>query len=255
MLRTLANGVHWIGNSHQFSPTEAIHVSAYLLQTDEGAVLVDSGSHYHEDEIMDAIKTQLDGQPLSAIIVSHADLPHAGNVTQIREMWSEVDVICATAAPELVGVLNPVNCNPGEELNISDTTFSFIDAPLADITDTVWVYEHQTKTLFTADGFGNHHAPTEAGLTYDEVDGGVTNEQIYEYHRNMFRWLEYVDPDLLTDAVESLFEGFNVRCIAPTHGHPVIGEDVDEYISRFIDILVEIIESYPTQDYETETRQ
>jgi len=246
--RDITTDVTWIAETFEFGPEEGTHVSVFLVETDDGHVLIDSGSHYHEAEILAEVSESLGEDRLAGLIVSHADLPHAGNVGSLAEQLGDFEVYCATAAPELVGVPVTVNCSPGETVEIGDHMFTFIDAPLADITDTVWVYDHGSKTLFTADGFGNYHHPEDADAVSTELDDSITAERIFEYHRTMFRWLELVDPDRLAADVNDLFERFDVECIAPTHGNPIVGADVEPYVERFNEVLVDIVASYELAD-------
>jgi flavorubredoxin len=248
MRRNITPDVTWIAETFEFEPDRQTHVSVFLVETDEGHVLIDSGSHYHEEEILAEIRESVGTNELAGIVVSHADLPHAGNVDSLAAELGEFEVYCATAAPELVGIPVTVNCSPGETLELGDHSFTFIDAPLADITDTVWVFDHESGTLFTSDGFGSYHHPDNAEAISTELDDSITAEQIYEYHRTMFRWLELVDPDRLAADVNDLFERFDVECIAPTHGNPIVGADVEPYVERFNDVLRDIVTSYEVSD-------
>lgn len=248
MRRDITPDVTWIAESFEFEPDKQTHVSVFLVETDEGHVLIDSGSHYHEEDILAEIRESVGDDELAGIVVSHADLPHAGNVGSLAEELGEFEVYCATAAPELVGIPVTVNCSPGETLEIGDHSFTFIDAPLADITDTVWVFDHESGTMFTSDGFGSYHHPDDADAVSAELDNSITAEQIYEYHRTMFRWLELVDPDRLAADITDLFERFDVEQIAPTHGNPIVGADVEPYVDRFTDVLRDIVTSYERAD-------
>lgn len=62
--------------------------------------------------------------------------------------------------------------------------FSFIDPPLADRNQTVWIFDHGSGLLVTADGFGIHHALAETGphdrghrwRDHESPDRGVPSE-------------------------------------------------------------------------------
>ncbi|QLG61917.1 oxygen-binding di-iron domain-containing protein [Halorarum salinum] len=243
MRRTVHQDIEWISEPYDFGDG-LVHVSVFLLKNDGESILVDTGSHYHEEAIVEEIQNASNNGSLEGVIVSHADLPHAGNVGSLEDTLGGFDVICATAAPELVGVSVDIGCNPGERLTVAGRLISFIDAPLADITDTVWAFDHDTGTLFTADGFGNHHQDSETEYTSEDLSGNVSSERIYEYHRQMFRWLEFVDPERLIDDVDEIFSTYDVDCIAPTHGTPIIGADIEPYLERFNTTVREIIMSY-----------
>lgn len=253
MRRQITTDVTWIAETFEFDEDEQTHVSVFLVETEDGYVLMDSGSHYHEEDILSEVTESMGEDRLAGLIVSHADLPHAGNVGSLVKELGEFEVYCATAAPELVGVPVTVNCSPGETVEISDHNFTLIDAPLADITDTIWVYHHESKTLFTSDAFGSYHHSEDADAVSTELDDSITAERTFEYHRTMFRWLELIDPERLSADVNHLFERFDVECIAPTHGNPIVGADVEPYIERFNEVLYDIVVSYELADESVST--
>jgi predicted RecB family nuclease len=64
----------------------------------------------------------------------------------------------------------------------------------------------------------------------------------------MFRWLEYVDWSRLLAAIEDLFEEFEIDYIAPTHGTPIVEEDIERYRNRLEKSLEEVTEAHSESD-------
>lgn len=57
-------------------------------------------------------------------------------------------------------------------------------------------------------------------------------------------WLRDVDPEQLRAALESILGRFDVSWVAPIHGHPIAGEDLDRYLDRLIDAAERIAGEY-----------
>jgi flavorubredoxin len=231
--RELSDNVTWIGDTYPVRGELHVHVSVFLVETPDGYVLIDTGSHYFEETIVTEVSEAAGDADLDAVLVSHADLPHTGNIDSLRDRLGDFELYSATSAPELVGIPSPIECHPGETMSIAGHEFSFTDGPLADITDTVWVYDHGDGTLFSADGFGSYHRPEDRAKLSSEFPDGVPTEYIFEYHYRMFRWLKYVDCSRLIVAIDDLFDEFEIDYIAPTHGTPVVETGVDQYRTRF----------------------
>ncbi len=228
----LSDGVHWLNHTHE-TTTDSEHVAAYLLETDDTYVLVDSGAHHHEDGIRDDLRSIMGGPNLDAIVLSHPDLPHSGNIRAVQDLGDDVELICANSSPELVGLPERTRCEPGGTMAVQGRTMSFIDPPLADIIFTTWPYDHETGTLFTADGFGVFHTPDERDHVYREDLEGLTVERLREFHVHTLRWLPMIEPELLMDHVRGIFDQYDVSFLAPAHGNPIAGELIPEYLDRF----------------------
>lgn len=211
-----------------------LHVSLYLLSgADGGRTVVDSGSFYHRERILDRLRRETGDGGVDAIILSHSDYPHAGNVSAFRRDWGDIEIVASSGAPDIQGLPYATKARLGEEMEVLGRRVAFVDPPLADRSHTCWIYDHRTAALFTADGFGNHHRPGPAcaATSRDRADG-IDAGEVLEYHRDALRWLRYVDPTKLMDRLRSILGEREVRWIAPVHGNPVAGEDVPEYLRK-----------------------
>jgi flavorubredoxin len=239
---TLTDDVRWINECFPHDERHE-HVSVYLIRS-EASILVDSGSFYHRGTIKERIARATDGDGLDAIVLSHSDYPHAGNVSEFREEWGDVELVASSGSPELQGLSDARRCKIGESLTVSGRRFSFIDPPLADRSHTTWIYDHGSGVLFTADGFGNYHSPGECGDTSRDFENTVPAEAVYEFHAENLVWLRYVDPEKLRAALTAIFDEYDVSYVAPIHGNPIAGPDVDEYVDRLVDAAGRIASEY-----------
>ena len=99
----LGGGVSWVHES--FPETHGhIHVSVYLVDAPEGAILMDSGSFHHRQRLADRISDATAGRGVGAIILSHSDYPHSGNIPAFRRDWGDFEIVASCGDPELQGL-------------------------------------------------------------------------------------------------------------------------------------------------------
>lgn len=239
----LTDDVHWINESYDLGGLYE-HVAVYLVREGDRYVLIDSGSFHHREGIKREIEELTDGSGLDAMVLSHSDYPHSGNVSEFKDEWGDVELVASSGSPEIQGLPEATKCEIGGEMVIAGRRFSFIDPPLADRSHTTWIYDHGAEILFAADGFGNYHAADEADYTSAEFADGIPEERIYEFHRDNLVWLRYVDPEKLGAALEAIFDEYPVRFVAPIHGNPITGDDLDGYMDRLIESAGRIAGGY-----------
>lgn len=243
MTTELTNEVIWINECYTHGGRHE-HVSAYLIQDNSGTILIDSGSFYHRKAIRAGIINATNGDGIDAIVLSHSDYPHSGNVSEFREEWGDVELVASSGSPEIQGLSDARQCRIDESLAVQGRTFSFIDPPLADRSHTTWIYDHGSKVLFTADGFGSYHDPIDCDKTSRDFADGISTESILEFHQNNLVWLRYVDADKLAVALDSIVESYEISYVAPIHGHPIHRTDLDGFLDRLIKSARRIADGY-----------
>lgn len=243
MTTKLIDEVIWINECYPHGDQHE-HVSTYLIRGDSGTILIDSGSFYHREAIRAGIIDATKGDGIDAIVLSHSDYPHSGNVSAFREEWDDVELVASSGSPEIQGLSNARRCRIGGSLSIREREFSFIDPPLADRSHTTWIYDHRSEVLFTADGFGSYHNPTDCAKTSRAFADGISAESIQEFHRNNLVWLRYVDADKLATALNSIIKSYDISYVAPIHGHPIHRTDLDGFINRLIESARQIADGY-----------
>ncbi|MGM0591450.1 MAG: MBL fold metallo-hydrolase [Halobacteriota archaeon] len=239
----LTPDVLWINESYEVRDGEYVHVAVYLISESDSTILVDTGSFYHRDAITAQIEEATDR--VDSIILSHGDAPHGGNLHAFNNTWDDIQLVSAAGTPEIQGypTTDYRRCRIGEDMIVEGRRFSFIDPPLADRNHTVWIYDHGSKVLVTADGFGNHHTEDESDLTSGDFDDGIDTARIHDFHRDALRWLRFVDPEKLRVSLESIFDAYDISYVAPIHGNPIASDDIETYMDRLMDSVGEIRDS------------
>lgn len=243
MAVSLPNDVLWIAECYHHEESHE-HVGVYLLAHENSYIAIDSGSVYHREAIREGIEEATDGAGIDAIVLSHSDYPHSGNVSAFRETWGDVSLVASSGAPESQGLADARHCEIGGETDVLGRRLRFIDPPLADRSHTTWIHDPASRTLFTADGFGAVHQPGECDRLSTDFGDGIDSEAIYDYHRENLVWLRYVDPRKLRGTLKEILEGHEVEAIAPVHGHPIVGEDIPKTVNRVIEAAGRISEEY-----------
>jgi len=243
----LTRSVEWL---HQCYPREDQHehVSVYLLRAPDGFVLVDTGSFYHRAGVESAVETATGGGGLDAIVLSHSDYPHAGNISPLGAGTDEVELVASSGTPEQQGLPDARKVTIGEETTVQGRRLSLIDPPLADRSHTTWIYEHGDGVLFTADGFGAYHEPGRCDEVSTAYEDGISASAIRAFHRDNLVWLRYVDTEKLRTAIEDIFGTYDVKAVAPVHGPPVVGDDVEPYRERLYAAAAKIADGYSVRE-------
>lgn len=242
---TLGAGLVWINECFPISRDEHEHVSVYLLNVPGARIVVDSGSFYHRENIRSRLHDVTDGEGPDALILSHSDYPHAGNVSAFREEWGDIEIVASSGAPEIQGLPYATKCSIGGSMEVRGRKFSFIDPPLADRSHTTWIYDHTSGALFTSDGFGNMHRPGECSWLDSDFPDGIPTEEVYRYHRAALSWLRYVDPPRLEKAIRRILDEFAPAWICPVHGNVIAAADSARYLERLVSSVTRITEEHP----------
>jgi flavorubredoxin len=247
----LTDDVHWLNESLDIGG-EYMHVSAYLVEADGQFVLVDTGSFNDRESIQSQISEITGGAGLDVVVVSHADLPHSGNVPWFLERYEDLEVIVSTTLPDVVGLpASSTIVDFGESRDVCGRTFTFGSPPLLDLFNTIWAYDHPSGVLFTADGFGNYHDLADRDRTSAELPDGVSAESIYAYLNDSIRWLRYADPEKLHAGLDSFLSNYEIEYIAPIHGNPIHRSDLDTYLDRFEDAVRRITDEFDPENVVT----
>ncbi len=228
----LADSLHWLRTCHEEADHHT-HVSQYLVDTADGHVLVDAGTG-HPDELVAAVNQLTDGRGPEALLLTHCILPHTRNVGPIRDEFGDVEVFCPIGVPQLVGLSEARPQVTNETEAIAGGQFTFMDPLLTDVVVSSWIYHHETGTLFTAEGVGHYHRPGDCDRTSTEFSDGIPRELISTFADDKLKFLEYVDGSKLRIAFDTLLQEYEIERIAPMHGNPVVGSDVEPYLDRLV---------------------
>ncbi len=224
-------------------------VCVYVMTNRGQAILIDCGSHLHRQVVMEELTDVLDGAEPAYVFLTHSELPHSGNLQKIVDRWPDIQVITSSILLKYIEIapIMPLDqiipIAPGERRGFAGRELRFVNALLKDQPGSQWIFDPQTGTMFTGDGFGYYHPPGSCALFSDQLEGGVPKEYFSEYHRHAFRFLRWTVPGKLNAAIDQLLAEYRVEIIAPTHGNAIRG-DIPAHVEKLKDTITEICAAY-----------
>lgn len=227
----LSPDVSWVHESFEEPSGLHVHVSVFLIASDEGPILMDSGSFHHRESLASRIEAATGGAGIATLILSHSDYPHSGNIPAFRSDWGDFEIVASCGDADIQGLPYARRVKIGETAQIRGRDFTFLDPPLADRSHTTWVYDHDSRTLFVADGFGMLHEPDMGEAHWGEFDVDARREGVHAFHEQTLPWLEFAEPELVMGAIRGMLDEHPPAWIAPIHGPPIAEADIPAYLS------------------------
>ncbi|UHQ98227.1 MBL fold metallo-hydrolase (plasmid) [Natrinema zhouii] len=225
-----------------FDGDRLVHVcnNAYFIDGEQ-TLLYDTVSPGARNQLMDALEELLNGNSLDYVVPSHPEAPHAGNANALLQRYPDATLLSSAygRGEELYYLDQGRQVEAGETLDLGGYTVEFLDATFPDTAFHIWLKEHTSNTLFTADWMGSPHLEGECLLFSDELDSPLSAKQIMEFQARALRWLQYCDPELVHRSIDDLIQTHNPDIVCPAHG-TVIREDAVAYMEemkRVVDMI------------------
>ncbi len=229
---TLPNAGEYAGNRIVDYP-----FSAFLI-VDERSLLIDTCGPVQRQSFLDALNHALGGRRLDYIWISHIELPHAGNAPAIKAAYPDARIVAMAGGEnyQLHALDNAETVSPGDVLSLGGHEVEMVDALFVDHGLSQWLYESRSGMLFTADWAHNLHEPAR-GHCFKFIDemmaSGYDDETLIDDLKvnawYQFPWLAWGDSGKILAAIDALFDRYDVRILAPSHGN-VIRHDVARYV-------------------------
>lgn len=220
-----------------------VHIpqNAYLFVGDE-TLLFDTLSPAARHWVVDAVDEVLEGRPLDYLVVSHPDVPHAGNAHRILRAHPD----CTLVAPavgvdhELYHLDDARKVGPGDGLDLGGHQVVFQEASFVDAPIHIWMMEQSTRTLLPVDWLGLPHMDGECGRFTDELglDEDEWVSRLIEFHGRVMFWYEYVDVQKVHAEIDRIVRELDPRHLAPAHGLFVRREP-----KRFLEWMKPVVEA------------
>jgi flavorubredoxin len=253
--REIVPGIHWIqecgpdrfdladstpgldGSWYRAGAPLHLPQNAYLLRG-EKTLLFDTLSPAAAPWVVAAVDEVLAGAPLDYLVVSHPDVPHAGNTMRILRAHPEATLVAPRfgethALYHLDGALK---VGPDDALDLGGIEARFHEATFLDHSMHMWMSEAATGTLFTVDWLGFPHMEGECLRFAHEVDTPVSVARLVEFHGRVMFWFQYVDVARMKEAIDRVWETFRPAIVASGHGLPVL-RDTHDYFDHMKEVV------------------
>lgn len=222
-----------------FDGDRLVHVcnNAYFINGEQ-TLLYDTVSPGAREQLMDALEELLDGDSLDYVVPSHPEAPHAGNANAILRRYPDATLLSSAygRGEELYYLDQGRKVEAGETLDLGGYTVEFLEATFPDTAFHIWLKEHTSNALFTADWMGSPHLEGDCLRFADELDTPLSPEQILEFQARALRWFQYCDPEPVKAAIDDLIEVHEPEIICPGHG-TVIREDAVTHLAEMKDVI------------------
>ena len=232
----VAKGVKYIGVDDldidlfegQYEVPLGVSYNSYLIE-DEKVAIMDTVDSRKTDEWLANLETALAGRTPDYLIVQHLEPDHAGSIMVAMEKYPNMVAVCSKKARpmfkrffdvELGDRLQAVD--EGDTLALGEHQLQFFMAPMVHWPEVMVTYEHLTKILFAADGFGKFGA-----LSKEEEDDEGWACEARRYYFNIVGKYGAMVQQLLKKASQ-----LDIQTICPLHG-PILTEDLGYYIDLY----------------------
>jgi anaerobic nitric oxide reductase flavorubredoxin len=226
MGKKITNKVTWVGKTDwelrkfhgdEFSTHRGSSYNSYLIR-DKKNVLIDTVWMPYDREFISKLKQEIDLNKIDYIIANHGEIDHSGSLPALMNEIPDTPIYCtANAVKSIKGQYhkdwNFIPVKTGDKLEIGDSTFTFIEAPMLHWPDTMFTYMSKDNILFSNDGFGQHFA--SESLFNDTVDDGQLKEEALKYYANI---LSPYSPMVVKKIKEITGMNLPIDLICPSHG-------------------------------------
>lgn len=209
--------------------------NSYLVNTHEGAVLIETVKEKYFDQYLEKIKEKIgDLNQIKYIITNHTEPDHAGSIGRLIKVCPDITVIGSKTAIMYLKELLNMNFNylTAESLKtfaFGEKTFEFIPAPFLHWPDSMYTYLSTDHVLFTCDSFGSHYSP-KYGIKLSEVpqseEANYQDALLYYYTAIFSPFKPYV-----LKAIDKI-KDLKLEMVCNGHG-PVLDTRIDEIIETY----------------------
>lgn len=222
-----------------YEPDRDLHNidNCFLLRGSERTLLFDNLGPNSTAHILEVLDDLVDSGELDYVAISHDEAPHAANTHRVLDAYPEATLVVnggdgsGSRLHELVlaDIDDVRSVDFGDTIDLGSYTVEFVEPAILDTAMTTWLFEHETRTLFTADSFGNPHHEGECDRFADEMTPMTWGRRI-QYEGRALPWFDYADFDRINGALERIFRRYEPERIASAHGNPV-RENAEEHFA------------------------
>ncbi|MBD3307431.1 MBL fold metallo-hydrolase [candidate division KSB3 bacterium] len=180
--------IYWVGvvdwnlrDFHGFTTPKGGSYNAYLLDGPE-PILIDTVKRPFAEELLGKIREIVDISTIKHLVVNHIEPDHSGSLPVVLEAAPHATIY--TDEISRIGLKKYYQIDremqivrTGDERQLGDRLFRFIEVPMAHWPDSMISYLPQEKVLFSSDVFGQFNATSER-FDY-EVDPPYKDAAVY----------------------------------------------------------------------------
>lgn len=266
------------------SPGRWLPMQTYVLQDGDSAVIVDTSVTALRPQLAEGLQHLLGENSTADVVMTRYNFDTLVNFPWLRRTFKVEHLYTSLLAGFVLGTdevmsfvdafeeahteaqvkwaagVEPMGLPQNADFEAGGRKMRCVAAPLR-LLLTNWVYDYDTKTLFSSDswGIGTVATPTERPVIESSDHHSLTRDAVATALVNRFDWLAGADTDPVRKAIDDFFDTYPVERIAPSHGAVIEGaenvalvrEYSDEVLKDFrttpLPRLVVDSDSYPTR--------
>ena len=229
--------------------------NCYTVMENDRVYLIDTGVAAHRQIILDQLKTLLPpGKPVTAFL-TRSEYTCSGNLAAICNTGVVEELVTSSRNPfagstDIVrGLTDNVRRTEPERGSIVPLGASqdlLIVPSLIRLLTMFWVYDEQSKTMFTSDLFGHVSvgSPADRPVVDSLDDDHTTYEQVRDHTLMRYHWLPMATTEPLIAWLEKIFDTYEINVIAPTSGCVLVGALV---VRKHYELMVELLRRVPEE--------
>ena len=248
--RKIMPDLYWLGGCSNSGawPGRSIHGArheatvTYIILGSEKTLMVDTGHFGHWYALEEQLESVLQGRTLDYVFPTHQEIPHAGNLGRLLELYPEAKAVGDVRDYHLfhpeIDLDRLQIMGDGDRVSLGDRDFVFVEAIWKDLSGTMWGYDSKIETLFTSDGFGMVH------MHEDDICDLMPHEMpevVLDTHRQRyaapFVGFRYQDQKEKIAKFKALQEKIPIKVIASAHGGPLIGPILDAFVEEMFQVF------------------
>jgi flavorubredoxin len=206
---------------------DGVNYNSYVVVGSEGAAVIDTVHVSKFSEFFDALGELVDPVDIKYVVVDHMEPDHASSLELLLNHAVRArSVISSTGARlfELPG--KPLAVNDGDTLNLGDKTLHFIHTPWTHWPETMVTHVPEEDVVFTCDLFGAYGAYPR--FEFKDWDEYLLEARRY-YVTVLAKYARFVN------SAVSKIRALNPKIIAPGHGVPYSGEQLEQMLDLYAD--------------------
>ncbi len=233
MTNEIIDNIYYIGcNDHkiklfegQYDVPNGMSYNSYLIKDGNQIAILDCVDINFVDQWLQNIKNILKDEQPTYLVIHHVEPDHSAGISKFLKLYPNTTVVASPMAFTFlnqfykdIDLTKKLMVKENEKIQIGKYQLTFIYAPMVHWPEVMVSYEANTKTLFTADGFGKFGA-----LDHDE-------DWTCEARRYYFNIVGKYG--MQVQALLNKVKDLSIARICPLHG-PILDHDLTKYLDLY----------------------
>ena len=233
MTNEIIDNIYYIGcNDHkiklfegQYDVPNGMSYNSYLIKDGNQIAILDCVDINFVDQWLQNIKSILKDEQPTYLVIHHVEPDHSAGISKFLKLYPNTTVVASPMAFTFLNqfykdmdLTKKLMVKENEKIQIGKYQLTFIYAPMVHWPEVMVSYEANTKTLFTADGFGKFGA-----LDHDE-------DWTCEARRYYFNIVGKYG--MQVQALLNKVKDLSIARICPLHG-PILDHDLTKYLDLY----------------------